>query len=191
MAPRARRLEPCSTPRISDAQQHGTDLSVLEGKKTRYVGWTLNLTEWGPVKKWLPDATQANFLFAQETHLPKDSIGNEESRMRSQGWRASILPALCRWHGEWDKQTARSTGRAGVLVAAAIRHVLATPCGAVQGPRACAPSQWHCHRRGAALVGVSAHKRRSHTKTLMCSAQLATDRRPMHNAVHHRERLSG
>ena len=80
--------------------------------------------------------------------------------MRSQGWRASILLALCRWHGEWDKQTARSTGSAGVMVAAAMRHVLATPCGAVQGPRACAPFQWHCSRRSAALVGVSAHRSR-------------------------------
>ena len=145
-------------------------LAFSQGKKTQWVGWTLNLTEWRPVKKWLPDATQANFLFAQETRLPK-AIGNEESRMWSQGWRASIMLALCRWHGEWEsnKQTARSTGSAGVMVAAAMRHVLATPCGAVQGPRACAVSQWHCSRRGAALFGVSAHRSRSHTRKLACA----------------------
>ena len=109
-------------------------------------------------REMAPSATQANCLCARETHVPKDSIVTEESWMRSQGWRTSMLLALCRWHGEWEshKQTARSTGRAGVLVAAAMWHVLATPCGAVQGPRACALSLWHCSR-GALLLSVYLH----------------------------------
>ena len=102
-------------------------------KKTRWVGWTVNSTEWGSIKKWLPEACNADFLLAQETYLPKDAPVAEEAWMRSQGWRACIAPALFRspQHGEWvsTKQTARSKGSAGVMVAAALRHGLATPHG--------------------------------------------------------------
>ena len=102
-------------------------------KKTQWVGWNVNSTGWGPIKKWLPEACDADFLVAQETHLPKDALVAEESWMRLQGWRACIAPALFRLpqHGEWvsTKQTARSKGSAGVMVAAALRLGLATPHG--------------------------------------------------------------
>ena len=102
-------------------------------KKTQWVGWTVNTTEWGPIKKWLPEACNADFLQAQETHLPKDALAAEESWMRLQGWRACIAPALFRspQHGEWasTKQTPRSKGSAGVTVAAVLLHVLVTPHG--------------------------------------------------------------
>ena len=48
-------------------------------KKTRWIGWTVDSTEWGPIKKWLPEACNADFLLAQETHLPKDALVAEEA----------------------------------------------------------------------------------------------------------------
>ena len=39
-----------------------TDLSST--KKIQWVGWTVNSTEWGPIKKWLPEACKADFLLA-------------------------------------------------------------------------------------------------------------------------------
>ena len=104
-------------------------------KKTQWVVWSVNSTELGPIKKWLPEACNADFLPTQESHLPKHALFAEESWMGSQVWRAYIAPALfgSSQHGEWvsTMQTARSKGSAEVMVAVALRHGLATPhCGA-------------------------------------------------------------
>ena len=102
-----------------------TKLSSI--KKTQWIDWTVNSTEWCPIKKWLPEACNADFLLAQETHLPKNALAAEESWMRLQGWRAGVAPVVFRSpHGEWvsTKHTARSKGSAGVMVAAALRHGL-------------------------------------------------------------------
>ena len=82
-------------------------------KKTQWVGWTVNSTECGPMRKRLPEACNADFLLAQETHLPKGCRG----RLDSQRWRVCVAPALFRspQHGEWvsTKQTVRTKGSAG------------------------------------------------------------------------------
>ena len=44
-------------------------------KKTLWVGWTVNSTEWGTIKKWLP--------------------------VSHQGWRACIAPAVFRSPAAW------------------------------------------------------------------------------------------
>ena len=111
--------------------QDGPDTDPCPSKVTRKT--SVNTTDWGPVKKWLPEAGNADFLLALETHLPKDALVAEEAWMRSQVWRACIAPALF-WspqHCEWvsTKQTAHSKGSAGVMVAAALRQELATPHG--------------------------------------------------------------
>ena len=70
-------------------------------RHSRLAGRSI-FTEWGPIKKWLPEACDADFLLAQETHLPKDALVAKEGWMRSHGWQACIAPALF-WspqHGE-------------------------------------------------------------------------------------------
>ena len=52
--------------------------------------WTVNLKEWGAIKKWLPGAA-GQFMLAWDIYLPEDVVSSEESWMRSQGWRACIL----------------------------------------------------------------------------------------------------
>ena len=99
----------------------------------------------GSIEKWLPEAREADFVLAKETHLPQNSVVAQKLRMRSQGWRAFVLPALHRspQHGDWEssKMTARSagsSGSAGMSVVAALRHGVSKPCEAAGECRACA-----------------------------------------------------
>ena len=62
-----------------------------------------------PIKKLLPEAIEADFLLAQESHLPKDAVTTEESWMRSQRWRACILSVAAAWR-VGDKQEDGSQG---------------------------------------------------------------------------------
>ena len=89
------------------------------------VGWLV-----GPIKKWLPETCNSDFPLAQEMHLPKDALVADESSMRSHGWRRAFR-LRSSGRSEWvsNKQTARSLGSAEVMVAAALRHGLATPHG--------------------------------------------------------------
>ena len=98
-----------------DSDSLSSDLSST--KKTQWVGWTVNSTEWRPFKKWLPEACKADFLFAQETHLPKDALATEESWMR-----ASALPVAAAMASRSPPSRRRT---------AALRHGLATPHGGV------------------------------------------------------------
>ena len=119
-----RRLAGRSKPRPMPVQRRPTRHSGLAGPST-------NTPEWAPSRNGFQKTCNADLLLAQETHLPKDALVAEESWMRSQGRRACA-------HGEWvsNKQTACSKGRAGVVVAVALRHGLATPHGA--GASSCA-----------------------------------------------------
>ena len=61
---------------------------TVHALKTQWVGWS----EWGPIKKWLPVACNADFLLAQETHLPRHGCarkdGGRAMRRRSSGRRS-------------------------------------------------------------------------------------------------------
>ena len=99
-------------------------------KKSRWVGWSVNSTVWGPIKKWLPEACNADFLLAQETHLPQGRSGCSgglDAIARMAGVHRAFWSSQ---HGEWvsTKQTARSKGSAGIMVVAALRHGLASSC---------------------------------------------------------------
>ena len=95
--------------------------------------------------------------------------------MRSQGWRACIASALLQspQHGDWvsTQQTARSKGSAGVMVAAALRHGLATPDGGAgdRGIELCKGRVLACHHSGivpggALILSVYMHTRASLTQ---------------------------
>ena len=109
-------------PRPRGGLQDGPDPDSLSSdrastKKTRWVGWTVN---WGPIN--------ADFLLAQETHLPKEVLAAEESWMRSQGWRACSASALSSQHGEWSPPSRRRAAKeARGSWLQQLRHGLATP----------------------------------------------------------------
>ena len=172
-ASKERRKGCCSwRPRPRDGMQDRPDPDGLSSdlsstKKTQWVGWTVNTTEWRPIKKWLPEACKADFLFAQETHLPKDALAAEESWM--QGWRACIASALFRspLHGEWvsTKQTVqqRKRGSHDCSSAAAWAGDAARRCwrqghGALQRACACILPQRYCAMPGAESFSLHAHR---------------------------------
>ena len=106
----------CSWRPRPDGMQDRPDLDRLSSdlsstKKTQWVGWTVNSTEWGPFK---------------------DALATEESWMRLQGWQACIAPAFARRSmasGSPPRRRRAAKEARGVMVAAALRHGLATPHG--------------------------------------------------------------
>ena len=133
-ASRERRRRCCSRrPRGGSQDGPSPDLSSFI-KKTPWIGWTVNSIEWAPSRNgsqkramqifsWLKKLTCSTTLKLQRRPGCDRKDGGRALRLRSPGRRsmASGSPPSRR----------RSKGSAGVTVAAALRHGLASPHGGV------------------------------------------------------------
>ena len=104
--PLAGRSKPCPVPQPGAHEDSGLAGSV-------------NTLSGAPIKKWLPEACNADFLLAQETDLPKNALAAEESWMRSEGWRAASCLRSC----------ITAAWRVGGQRADGSQHGLSTPFG--------------------------------------------------------------
>ena len=99
-------------------RQKGTRARTLKQRRSHFQFHMQvpNLTEWRPSKTRLPWAGEPYFLLVQETHFPR-------GRCHHRGVLDAVLHRSPQ-HGECEKikQTARSKGGAGVVVAAVLRH---------------------------------------------------------------------
>ena len=85
-------------------------------KKTQWVGWYVNSTEWGSNKKWLPEAFNADFSWLREHTCPRTLW--LQAWMRSQGWRACIAPRRVGLHQADGAQQGKRGGHGCSGVAA-------------------------------------------------------------------------
>ena len=142
-----REAQGCCSWRPRGTSQDGPSPDLSSSiKKTQWVGWTVNSTEWRSIKKWLPEACDADFLLAQETHQGRSGCRGgldaiERMAVKRGGHGCSSAAA-------WSGDAARWCWRQGHR--------------AVQGACARVLPQRHCARRRTDSLSLRAHRSRSH-----------------------------
>ena len=151
--------------RYLERVQEGVEAAITleqvdHAKRGARYGMSISLNE--VHQKWLPEAREADFVLAQETHLPQDSIVAEESWMRSKGWRACLLSIAATWRvgiAIDDGAEQRKRGRCGGSGAASrALDTVAWRQWSVQRASGGPLPQFRRPTRGPAFVSFSAYR---------------------------------
>ena len=152
--------------------------SLSSTKKTQWVGWTVNSTEWELHQEMAPRSVQCRLSPCSGNSLAQGRCGSRgvvDAMARMAGVHcASALPVAAAWRvgfHQADGAQQRKRGGHGCSGVAAWTGDAARWCRrqgyrALQRACACVLPQRHCARRGVGFLSVHAHRSRAHPRKL-------------------------